>query len=321
MAHEVLPNPVAALSERYQSVIHQSHRDLQDFSGLHPDFIADCVGAIAAKKVRLSAPLLGELFPYLAAEGLRLPDHSRRRLAAAWLAMYGYSCLADYEMDKKGFLDARTSTSATALLFWSAAEIGKYTVATRYADTFVENMCAAFAGQYEDILNRQDEHGDRSRTNVDKNRGMVAVLAGFSAAANEADDRILRATECVLAPFQILDDLHDLEEDLKENNITAFVAIAKCALRGSACDDERVLYSYLISDPRVPSLIENAVRKIDEAILLLNASRDHALISYLSLLRRQISSLTDMLRDFQSGCNNISEPDIYGAIREIHCNS
>ncbi len=321
MAHTTQINPIMALERRYQPLIEQARLDLRDFSGLHRDFLVDCFGAIESKKSRLSSPLLGQLFPYLASEGLKLSDGARRGLAAAWLAMYGYICLADYRLDQTGSLDARASTASAALLCWAISEVSKYTIGTPFAATFVQNVSGAFSGQYEDINNRHKEDWDRTKTDVDKNRAVLAILCGYCAASNETDDRLLCATEKLLGPFQLLDDLRDLTEDVQENNITALVKIARQTLKDlTNGSTESALYSALISDPRIIALLERATLAIGDSILLLHAQRDNALVFYLAELRKQMASLIALLRRFRSG-GGVSEPDVYGAIREILCDS
>lgn len=217
-------NPVYALAAEFAEPLRQSRDDLLQFSQLHPDFVRECLAAIDAKKARMHGPVTGELFPHLLAQGLKLDDKDRRVLAAAWLALYGYICIVDYELDQKGHLGGRLSIAASALLGWGVTTLGRYTAGTPYANVFSDNVNKAFAGQYEDIRLRGSAEADREQSDIDKNRAFVAAIAGYCAAAGEWDDRLIRSAELLIRPFQILDDLQDLQENLPRKQSHALCA-------------------------------------------------------------------------------------------------
>src|ERR1700722_1192887 len=156
----VQSDAVGVLADRFQPIIAQSCIDLPDFSKIHRDFVDDCLTVIYNKRKASSGRLFGEMFPYIAIAGLKLPDEDRRQLAAAWLAMYGYATLVDLGLDEIGHLGARSSLGSSALLSWSVATIARFTADTPYADTFKDNIAAAFSGQYQDVTHRGDRGYD-----------------------------------------------------------------------------------------------------------------------------------------------------------------
>lgn len=314
--------PIIDLASHYRLSVEQSYRDLPEFSGLHPDFISDGLRAIEAKKHRSPLPLLGELFPHLVAEGLRLPDGDRRRLATAWLALYGYISLVDFQLDRSGVLDARTAMSASALLGWGMATIGRVTSATPFADVFFENARQAFTGQYVDVRNRSDENFDRRESDIDKNRAIVAMIAAYCAATNEPNDRLIRATELLLGPFQILDDLKDVREDLQENNITAFAKIVRDLIYSHVQYlTDREIYGALFSDSHTVDILSAAEQNINRALLLLDERRDVPLITFVIQLRKQLQTLISTVREFQANPTAVREEDLVIRVSEIICAS
>jgi len=181
------------------------------------------MGVSATGEIKAGAAVgLGELFPHMLAQSLRLEDGDRRKLAAAWLALYGYIRLVDDSLDKYGHLDGRVSMVASALLGWGLATVSSYTVGTKYEAMFLDNVNRSFYGQYEDVSNKSKIDASRAQSDVDKNRVFVAVAIGFCAAADQsddrlnqalADDRLVRSLESSVGAWQILDDLEDVKED------------------------------------------------------------------------------------------------------------
>src|ERR1700693_5140741 len=240
-------NPLVELDIRYRPQIELSYDDLFELARLHVDFVGDCINAISAKERRVSSPLLGKLFPHLVAEGLELPASDRLRPAAAWPALYRYICLVNFKLDRFGSLDARASLGASALLGWAVATLAEITSGSGFSRVFLDNMQWTLSGQYEDIQNRKDPNYDRRASDVSKNRAVLGVIAGYCAAGREPDDHLIRSTELMLGPFQLLDDLQDLAEDLREQNITSLVKIIRQVLpREPDASNVPLLYSTLI---------------------------------------------------------------------------
>ncbi len=310
-------SPALRLAEKFSGPLSQSRTDLLEFSHLHQDFIDSCFAAIDAKKLRLDGPVTGEIFPHLVAEGLKLADKDRRIVAAAWLALYGYICLVDYELDQKGYLNGPSSIAASALLGWGVATLGRYTAGTEYASIFLDNINRAFAGQYEDIIVRTDPYADRARSDMEKNRAVVAAIAGFCAAAGESDDRLIRSAEAMLGPLQLFDDLQDLQEDYHENNITPFVRIVQDCIAAALPLTQTEMYRVLIKDQRTSSLLRRAAGAVERAILILDADRDQALVAYLAELRDRNGALIRALADYQIEPPLITEPEVMQRIEQI----
>jgi hypothetical protein len=308
---------VTRLAAEFAGPLSQSRDDLAHMSKLHRDFVKECFAAIDAKKVRMGGPLMGEIFPHVVAQGLKLEDSDRRVLAAAWLALYGYICIVDFELDRTGHLGGRTSIAASALLGWGIATVGRYTSGTPFADTFLDNINRAFAGQYQDILARADGNADRGSSDVDKNRAVVAAIAGFCAAAREQDDRLIRATETILKGVQILDDLQDVREDHEENNLTAFVRIVRESAASAASLTDTQLYRLVLSDPRAKAALLRAAEAIEQSVLILDANRDQAIITYFCELRDGVLDIVHALDDYQRTPASISEPELMRRIEHI----
>ncbi len=309
-------NPALRLTTELAGELAQTRDDLVRFSKLHPDFVKDCFAAIDASKARLRRLTVGEIFPHLVAKGLTLDDGDRRTLAAAWLAMFGYILLVDHELDQKGYLDGRASIAASALLSWGIATGGRYVAGTPYADVFMDNVNRAFAGQYEDIRVRGQLNADRRQSDADKNRAFVAAIAAFCAAARESDDRLIRCAEAMLGPFQVLDDLEDLEEDFGENNITAFVRIVKEAVSATA-PTRTDMYRAIMNDPRTVTTLRRAGDGAEKAILFLDPLRDQALIANLCELRECNAALISALEDYQRNPSPVTEPEVMRRIEQV----
>jgi len=310
-------NPAHRLAREFAGELGQTRDNLLHLSNLHHDFVKECLAAIDAKKARAGAPLAGEYFSHIVARSLQLEDSDRRMLAAATLAMYGYIYMVDYELDQKGHLDARLSMAASALLAWSIATIGRYTAGTPYADVFLENVNAAMAGQYEDIQQRGLSRADRRRSDVDKNRPALAMLAGFCAAAREADDRLLRAAEQILGPVQILDDFSDVKEDYDENNLTDVVKIVRECIAAAGPLSKRDMQLVLIRDPRTNALLAGAVHGFERALLLLDPRRDGTIIEFLSDTRNRCAALLHALKLFQGDPLPELEAEVFYRIGEL----
>jgi hypothetical protein len=305
------------LAAKYAGQLAQSRQDLLDLSNLHPDFVKDCLAAIDTSRARLRRAPTGEIFPHLVAQSLLLDDRDRRLLMAAWLALFGYICLVDHEFDQKGYLSGRTSIAASALLGWGIATIGRYAAGTPFADAFLNNVNRAFIGQYEDIKSRGDAGSDRTLSDIDKNRALVAAAAGFCAAAREPDDRVVRAAEALLGPFQILDDLEDLQEDHGEDNVTVFVRIVRECISTAMPLSRNAMYGAIIRDSRTRDAMMRAAEGIDRAILLLDWKHDHALVAYISWMRDRTAAVIRALEDYQRAPSPIKEPEVIRQIEQV----
>ena len=311
-------NPVLRLTNEFAGQMAQSRKDLLRFSKSASRFRA---GRLRGDRCKQSAtesrPTLGEVFPHLVAKGLTFNDHDRRVVAAAWLAMFGYIILVDHELDQKGYLDGRTSIAASALLSWGIATGTRYVAGTRYADAYLDNVNRAFVAQYDDIRIRSDADSDRAQSDADKNRAFVAAIAAICAAAGESDDRLIGCAEAMLAPFQVLDDLEDVEEDLRENNATAFVRIVRERMVAATALTRTEIYRAIISDPRTLTTLQRASDGAEKAILLLNPLRDQALIDVLSDLRERNGELIRAVMGYQRDPSPIKEPELMRQIEQI----
>ncbi|HKR61246.1 MAG TPA: hypothetical protein VJS64_16105 [Pyrinomonadaceae bacterium] len=286
--------------------------DLAD--ALHADFVADGIGAIAAKKVNGNAILLGEAFPHLIAECTNLNEFDRRRLAAAWLAVYGYISLLDRELDKAGNLSPRSAISASALLSYGLSILGEVVAGSVYAATYRDNINRAFAAQYADLSYRHDRLIDRSHYDIDKNRAIVAVVAAYSAAGGETEPRLVRITEALLGSFQTLDDLRDLAEDLEEGNLTEFVRIVLEKNVDQAHGDVQDAYRSLLRSKKVFAPLKRASAAISEALRQCDRRSDGALIAYFSALQRNLTTLRRSISRYQRAPHSVSEPELFKRI-------
>lgn len=319
--HVASPNLISALAQQFEDSILQSRRDLSDRSYLHPDFVADGLEAIDQKSARLCGPLAGQLFPHLVAQGLTIGSTQRREVAAAWLALYGYICLVDYKLDRFGVLDARTSMSASALLGWGVATLTRLTANSRQANFCIENIHRALSAQYLDLENRKKEQCDRRKTDSDKNRAVLAPISAYCALAKLEDSSLLSAAELLLAPFQILDDLQDLEEDLEENNLTIFVRIVRQAKLQTEQIARPEAYRLVFLSHRTIEVLLEVVSAVEQAAMLLDRRRDISILDYLLNLRTQTLALINLLRGYQESPSIISEPELLEKMRTIVCNS
>lgn len=312
---------IDALAEKFADALNQSRYDLLHLSNLHPDFVSECWAALDVSTARSQRPPAGAIVPHLVLQGLKLADNDRRMLAAAWLALLGYMCIVDHELDKKGYLNGRALIAASALLGWGVATLGRYTVGTPFANVFVDNINKAFAGQYEDIRVRRYENADRRRSDADKNRALVAAIAGFCAAAQLTDDRLIRSAEAALGTFQMLDDLQDLQEDNSEDNATIFVRIARECASAAAPLTQTEMYSAIIRDPRTKDAMLQVADGIENALLMLDSNRDQGLIAFFSELRNRNAALIRALDDYQRDPSPVKEPAIMHQIEGMYLSS
>jgi len=307
------------LANEVAGFVRQSRDDLVHLSNLHPDFVEACFAALDAKKKELREPVLGwEIIPHLVARSLTLDDQNRRMLAAACVALSGYTYILDGELDQKGHLGGRLSIAASALLGWAIATLGHYAAGTPFANVFLDNINRAFAGQYEDIKVRGDVDANRTRIDVEKNRGFVAAIAGFSAAGGESNDRLVRMVETLIGPMQIWDDFQDIEEDYHEKNLTPFVRIyGECVSAAEPLLSSDAMYGALIRDPRTTGLLKSAQAGLEDALLLLDINRDQSLIAYIGELRDRNAALISALNDFQHEPPLVAEAFVVRRLRRI----
>lgn len=319
MPNAVQHDPVSVLSGHHYLRIDQARADLVTRSQLHPAFIRECIDSIDEKRKRSATPLIGEIFPHIVAEGLQLGDGDRRDLAAAWLAMYGYITISDFEIDRRGHLRGVSSLACGSLLAWSIATVSKFTVGTPFHHIFTSNVAQAFAAQYADVQGRKDPNFDRATANADKNRAVVAMISGYCAAAQQPTSCLIDATERVLGSFQILDDLQDVCEDVAEDNLTTFVRVLR-EISPKSIEDITgpAAYAMLVRDGRVLDELERVVSPLEQAMLILDAERDRALLGYLGYLTNQVKRLIRLIADARSN-HAIDDPIIYAHIREIVC--
>jgi len=310
-------NPAMSLAARFAGPLSQTYEDLSRLSRLHPEFVKECLTAIDVSRARLRRPSTGEIFPHLVAQSLTLDDKDRRALMAAWLALLGYICIVDHELDQKGYITGQKSIAASALLGWGVATLGRYTTGTPFASVFLDSINRAFAGQYEDIQLRSSTDADRQRSDKDKNRACLAAVAGFCAAAREPDDHMVRSAEALLGPFQILDDLEDLEEDEGQENITIFVRIAREYISTVKSPSRMEMYRAIIGDARTVSALRRAAAGFEKALLLLDSRRDLALIEYIGEMRIRTIDLVSVLDDYQRDRSPIKEPEIMRRIEQV----
>src|SRR6185312_1060499 len=141
----------------------------------------------------------------------------------------------------------------------------------------------------------------------------VAIVAAYCAAAGDTSDSLIRATERILTTFQILDDLQDVEEDLKENNLTVFAKIVKDSVKSFQQVTGQEAYPIIMRDPKVRAEIARACVAVGETLLFLDHARDAVLISYLSHLARQLSELQLAIEGYQSN-PTIQDPLLLGRI-------
>jgi hypothetical protein len=310
-------DPVFRLAAEYADELSQSREDLLNLSNLHPEFVKECLATLDARRAWLKRPPTGEIFPHLVAKSLALEDLDRRKLMAAWLALFGYICIVDNALDEKGYLNARSSIAASALLGWGISTLSSYTTGTPYADVFLSNVNRAFAGQFEDLMMRSDNRADRRSSDVDKNRAFVAAVAGFCAAARESDHRVLRSAETLLGPFQILDDLEDLQEDHSQDNITVFVRVARECISSAMPLSRNEMYHAIIGDPRTKAAAAQAAEGIEKSLLLLDPVRDGVLVAYICELLDRTAALVVALDDYQRDPSPIKEPELMRRIEQV----
>ena len=303
-------NLIDSLAERFAATFKQSRDDLFELSKLHPDFVKECLAAIDASTARSQRPPAGAILPHLVLQELKLADNDRRMLAAAWLALVGYMCIVDHQLDRSGHLTGRSMIAASALLGWGVATLGRYTAGTSFANVFLDNINKAFAGQYEDIMIRSDANADRAGCNADKNRALVAAIAGFCAAARVADDRLVRSCEIALGTFQLLDDLQDLQEDHGEDNVTIFVRIARECASTVEPLTRTEMYRAIIRDPRTMQVMVQVAKEIKDALLILDGNRDQGLIAFFGELLDRNSALIQALDDYQRDPTSEKEHDV-----------
>jgi hypothetical protein len=322
MLNQSSVSPVDVLHIRFSDVIAQAQADLCESSLLHSDFVIDCINSISEKSARAAAPLLGQIFPHLVAEGLHLSDHDRRKLAAAWLALYGYICLVDFQLDRYGSLNGRSALSASALLSWGIGTISRIASDSPFADAFSVNVSMAFSAQYADINKRAEPEFDRAQTDADKNRAIVAIVAAYCAASGATDNHLIRATELMLGPFQMLDDFQDLLEDLEEGNLTSFARMAaKCSGQLSQPLSSIELYRFVFKDAKTVVALTDAIKSMEQAVLLLDHKQDASLVAFLMHLREQLATFSGALQNYQSGTSTIGEPELLSQLRQINCHS
>lgn len=312
---------VDSLADQFAGPLLQSRRDLLDLSNLHPDFLKACSAFINTTSPQRKGPSSGEIFSHLVMKGLELPDNDRRMLAAAWLALHMYMSVVDHELDQKGYLDGPSLIAASALMGWGVATLSRYTAGTPFASVFTDNINKAFAGQYDDMRIRSDKNADRRSSDSDKNRALIAAVAGFSAAAGISDDRLIRSAEALLGTFQILDDLQDLQEDCGEDNITVFVRIARECASAAAPLTRSQMYSAIIRDPRTKEALQKAAEGIEKALLMLDGDRDRVLVEFLIKLRVRNTALVQALADYQRDPSVIKEPEVLSQIKEMFMSS
>jgi hypothetical protein len=310
-------HPFQALSLEFSDAIAQTRQDLRDFSQIRSDFIEGGLAAIDAAKAHLSEPSGGEIFSHMLAAGLKLSDRDRRMVAAAWLALFGYVRLVDDALDKKGYLDSRTTIISSALMGWGIATMARYTAGTKYHDAFLDNVNRAFSGQFQDIMDRGDLSANRTLSDQEKNRVFVAVAAGFSAAAHDSDDRLLRAVEVSVAAFQTLDDLRDVQEDHHDNNLTAFVRIARECVDSAASLTHTAIYLPLIRDPRTVDALKRAGATLDQSLMLLDGARDLAMITYFRGMRDSNTALIGALEEYQRAPSPAQETELMRRIAQL----
>ncbi|MBV9990056.1 MAG: hypothetical protein JOZ72_02080 [Alphaproteobacteria bacterium] len=317
MDHRSVQSERDALCNSFAPLIAQSYADLQSLSGLDSFFVEAGLDAIRIKKTRHGGLLFGEVFPHLATAGLSLSDHDRRRLAAAWIALYSYVCIVDAELDVAHHLGVKASLASSNLLAWGVSTLTRYTVGTPFESVMQDNINRAFLGQYRDLLLRPIANADRSESDIDKNRAIVATVAAYCAASGHNDLQLVAATEQLLGPFQALDDLQDVWQDYLEGNITRFVQIAKAELRHNELDSaSKGYYRAIFRSPHFLVILHDMDRAISNAIGCLDPARDSALLRYFGFMSKGVAEVREASSRLHAG-EAISEPDLELLVAKI----
>ena len=171
-------------------------------------------------------PLMFELFPWIIKDLTGLSWRKTHEVSINWLAVNLYISFLDDHLDSKIEIKADEFLGASLLSQKGLINLFKIVSGTKFEKLFTDSLFNAANFQLEDVIDRAmvtKTNLEKSKSASGKNQILIACAGALAASKEDHSEFIIRLTNKILIVVQFLDDLADVESDLKHNNITVLL--------------------------------------------------------------------------------------------------
>ena len=218
-----------------------------------------------------STPLTrsGLLFPSMLEHICKVSQFDGQKLRTAWKALYLYSMHLDNAMDEDYEIHPFEHIASTALLVVALRELRLAVAGSIYEDSLKKHLMRAISGQARDASFRSNPPSDSAelvRASIDKNFHLVALATAYTARANSKEASAIAFAEAIIPAIQYLDDVTDVESDLRCGSRTYLIYKSGIDVHESTKVRSDQLGSLLSSNALIDVLME-AKSAIERALL------------------------------------------------------
>lgn len=307
-------NPIFAFADNRTALVNGTRRELLNLVlSRAPSFAEELDHAIQRRQGSADAPLLGEMVPWLLTDLFDLSQDHAKDISMGWLALYMSAAVLDDILD--GELQPRSKTILLSALLQSiATEILSTFLHSRQAHVdFHKNIQSAIEFEYTDSQFR-DKHdvAEWKKATRLKNSGLRAlaiVVAEAKAGGLVESARIRDFIDILILPFQLLDDIYDLPQDMRRSNRTY---LQKVFSTGKQESDPNSLYFNALKSGTLERVVASIAFSLSRSIRLLRGStpQEKDGLTFLTGLRAELAALRNWIR-LEANANN--DPEEFGS--------
>ena len=334
-----ITNPSLLIYKQYETQILSTRSNL--FSSL--SFRSKEIGTAAQKilerkyasSVGMGSPHLFEVFPWLLKDLTDLDSVKAQEISMNWLALYLYVSFLDDHLDLKTKIEPDEFIAASILAQTSLINLFKIVDNTKYEDLFKECLVSSAIYEFQDVRQQALVYKNcftKSESASGKNAILLACAGAVAASTKKESDFIIDITRELLLSVQLLDDLTDIDEDLRLGNITIPLNDLGLDLEDRNWSRVEIISSLLQSNTlykvlaQIESSLSNVVSLIHSSGTLVQ--QVNAALEYFYLLLAKVNHLKSYTVNLSSSFRGLSPSDKDKAIidletklSEIYCHT
>ena len=173
-----------------------------------------------------SLPAIGELLPILLADLAQVEENTANDINLGWLALYWVTVSVDSKIDGDQTPWEMNPVLENMLTAKGILALYKHVADSKYANAFEDVVGGVATGELNSVSNdfaNRDINLQYDKA-IDKNRHIM--LAAYAISAN-CDDKlgslIVKLSESLLLPVQMLDDLSDFQVDYQSKRLSTLI--------------------------------------------------------------------------------------------------
>ncbi len=263
---------------------------------------------------------IGEMAPWLFADALGNKQIEKyTEFVAAWLHIYTYILLTDDVIDRSQLKNKEMLLISAGLLLERGvvkmAGLSPKTNLIQVVDSFLSETAIAAAAEHRENRRWNRTLKPSSIRDVGKKLSALKICAKYiQDAYDEETNDIERAAELLSTGIQLLDDVTDWEEDLREKNYTYLIADTLQRMRkdkyvdsstAPAVSRNEILLGMVVTGS-LADYVNESSRSIWDAIKLLHRMDDTYTLKYLHTIIEANSSFIETLREIKDGIDRSS---------------